>query len=97
MPFEWDESKNRSNLAKHKISLETARFVFDDPYALSVQDRVVEGEERWQTLGTISAIVVIVAHTYRGEDGDETIRLISARKANATERHRYAENRRRSE
>lgn len=42
MPFEWDEGKNRRNVAKHKISLETASLVFDDPWALSVHDRVVE-------------------------------------------------------
>ena len=34
MPFEWDEGKNRRNVAKHKISLETASLVFDDPWAL---------------------------------------------------------------
>ena len=53
MRFEWDEEKNRRNLAKHKISFETARLPFDDPRALSVQDRVVEGEERWQTMGMV--------------------------------------------
>jgi uncharacterized protein (DUF4415 family)/uncharacterized DUF497 family protein len=65
MRFEWDENKNRRNLAKHKISFETASLVFDDPQALSVQDRVVEGEERWQTLGMMSGIAIIVAHTIR--------------------------------
>jgi uncharacterized protein len=53
MRFEWDEEKNRSNLAKHKVSFETAISVFDDPFALSIQDRVVDGEERWQTSGMI--------------------------------------------
>ena|SRR5271154_3131908 len=91
MPFEWDEAKNRSNLAKHKISLETASLVFDDPDALSIQDRVVEGEERWQTLGMIVGILLIVVHAYRDQDGDEVIRLISARKATASERRAYAE------
>jgi uncharacterized DUF497 family protein len=31
MRFEWDEDKNRRGLAKHKVSFETARLVFDDP------------------------------------------------------------------
>ena len=96
MRFEWDENKNRGNLAKHKVSFETASLVFDDPQALSVQDRVVEGEERWQTLGMISGIVVIVAHVYRDEVGAEVIRLISARKATARERRAYAESQERS-
>ena len=65
MRFEWDEEKNRRNLAKHKISFGNAGLAFDDPRALSVQDCVVEGEERWQTLGMVSGIVVIVAHTWR--------------------------------
>jgi hypothetical protein len=29
--FEWDEEKNRANLAKHRIIFETAKLVFDDP------------------------------------------------------------------
>ena len=41
MRFEWDEDKNRRNLAKHKVSFETAKSVFDDPRALSIQDRGV--------------------------------------------------------
>ena len=91
MHFEWDEHKNRSNLEKHKISFETASLVFDDPQALSREDRVVDGEARWQTLGMVSGVVVIVAHVYRDQDGDEVIRIISARKATANERRAYAE------
>jgi uncharacterized DUF497 family protein len=51
MRFEWDEAKNRRNLAKNRISFETAKLVFEDPHALSIQDRAVENEERWQPLG----------------------------------------------
>jgi len=96
MRFEWDEDKNRRNLAKHKVSFETASLVFEDPRALSTQDRVVEGEERWQTLGMVSGIVLLVAYTYRDEVSGEVIRLISARKAIAHERRAYAKSQRRS-
>jgi uncharacterized DUF497 family protein len=96
MRFEWDDDKNRRNLAKHKFSFETARLVFDDPQVRSIQDRVVEGEERWQTIGMVSGTVLLVAHTYRGEAGDEVIRLISARKAVAHERRAYEKSRKRS-
>jgi uncharacterized DUF497 family protein len=66
MRFVWDEEKNRRNLAKHKISFETASLVFEDPFAISRLDRIVDGEERWQTMGLIdAAVVVIVAHTYK--------------------------------
>jgi hypothetical protein len=96
MRFEWDEDKSRRNLAKHKVSLETARLVFNDPLLRSVQDRVVEGEERWQTMGMVSGTVLLVAHTYREEASDEVIRLISARKAVARERREYAKGQGRS-
>ncbi len=89
MRFEWDEAKSRRNLKKHKVSFETARLVFDDPYARSIQDRVVDGEERWQTLGMIKGLIVLVAHTYRGEGEEEVIRIISARKATSAERRVY--------
>ena len=53
---------------------------------------MVEGEERWQTLGSVGGVVVLlVAHTFRDEEGEEVIRIISARKATARERRIYAE------
>ena len=30
MKFEWDEDKNKQNLAKHGINFETAILVFND-------------------------------------------------------------------
>ena len=91
MRFEWDEEKNRTNKATHKIAFETARLVFDDPRMLNVLDHVVDDEERWQTLGMVSGVIVIVAHTYREQDGIEKIRLISAGKATPGERRSYDE------
>jgi uncharacterized DUF497 family protein len=55
MRFEWDENKNKTNRDKHGVSFETAQLVFNDPHALSVQDRHECGEERWQTLGLVGA------------------------------------------
>jgi hypothetical protein len=95
MRFEWDEDKNRRNLAKHKLTFERASLVFEDPQQLNIQDRIVEGEERWQTLGMESGMVLLVAHTYRDEASGEVIRLISARKANAHEKRVYAKSQRR--
>src|SRR5579864_5156960 len=97
MRFEWDEKKNSRKLVKHRISFEMAKLVFSDPHALSVPERVVNGEERWQTLGRIkSATIVLVAHTYREENGDEVIRIIPSRKATAPERRAYEEGHERS-
>ena len=95
MRFEWDENKNRSNVAKHKVSFGTAIAVFDDPFALSIQDRVVDAGERWQTSGMIDDVILIVAHTWRDDGGDEVIRLISARKATGNERRAYAQDQQR--
>ena len=90
MRFAWDEKKNHRNLAKHRVSFETAKLVFDDPRAISRLDRVEDGEERWQTLGLAGGIVVLlVAHTYREDGGEEVIRIISARKATPHERKIY--------
>ena len=92
MRFIWDENKNRRNRAKHKISFETASLVFDDPHAISIIERIENGEERWQTLGLAAGIVVLlVAHTYLGQGGEEVIRIISARKATPQERKIYEE------
>lgn len=90
MQFEWDENKNRRNQLKHGISFEIAKLVFDDPAHLSIQDRYENGEERWQTLGLVSGITVLItAHTYRIDNGKEVIRIISARKATTQERRHY--------
>ncbi len=88
--FEWDPAKAATNLRKHRISFETAIRVFSDPLALSEHDRIEGYEQRWQTLGMVDGIVLLlVAHSLR-EDGDiDVIRIISARRATQTERRRY--------
>ncbi|MDG4877589.1 BrnT family toxin [Mesorhizobium sp. WSM4935] len=92
--FEWDLEKARFNLRKHGVSFETAIRVFSDPFALTEQDRVEGNEYRWQTIGVIEGILVLlVAHADREEDGFDVIRIISARRATTRERRRYAENR----
>ena len=92
MRFEWDEKKNQANRRKHKVSFETATLVFEDPHAISVLERIEEGEERWQTVGIAGGVVVMfVAHTYRESDGEEVVRIISARKATPRERSMYEE------
>ena len=91
---EWDEAIAKSNARKHGVRFEDAVLVFSDPYALVEQDRLEGGELRWQTLGLAGGIVLLpVAHTIRDEQGDEIIRIISARKAIRKERQRYDENR----
>jgi uncharacterized DUF497 family protein len=83
--FEWDEGKNSQNRRKHGVDFQVAALVFDDPNHLSEQDRFVDGEERWQTIGLVNELL-LVCHTWTGED---LIRIISARKATRKERTRY--------
>lgn len=92
MRFEWDPRKDKSNREKHGVSFDLVRRVFEDPNHLSIQDRHEGGEERWQTLGLIGSVAIfMVAHTYEDKDGEEVIRIISARKATKAERRRYDE------
>lgn len=88
--FEWDPAKAEKNLRKHGIRFEAAIRVFDDPLAVSTQDRIVNGECRWQTLGTVEGCtLLVVAHTVREADDVEIIRIISARRAEPKERRKY--------
>ena len=74
-----------------RISFETAKLVFEDPYHVSVRDRVVGGEERWQTFGMVGGGILVVAHAYWEEDEEEVIRMISARQATGREKRAYEE------
>jgi len=88
--FEWDPVKARSNERKHGVSFEIALHVFDDPEALVNHSRIEDGEYRWQTLGWVGGLLLLlVAHTVRFEGDDEVIRIISARRADRRERKRY--------
>ena len=92
MRFEWDEGKSRQNLAKHGVSFDTATLVFEDPHSVSRFDRIKNGAKRWQTLDRAGAVtVLLVAHVDLEEDGELTIRIISARKATSHERKAYEE------
>lgn len=95
MRFVWDSAKAEGNLKKHHVGFEIAARVFADPFALSEQDRIEDGEHRWQTLGLVEGcLLLLVAHTvWDDEDGAEVIRIISARKAEPKERRRYEQNR----
>lgn len=90
MNVTWDPEKDAINRNKHGVSFETAALVFNDPFHLSVMNRIVEGEERWRTMGQIGGVLIlVVAHTYQEQNGEETIRIISARKATRSERRYY--------
>jgi hypothetical protein len=93
MRFDWDEEKNQSNRRKHGIGFEEAQTVFDDPLAVSIADREHSiAEERWLTTGVSSeGRLLVVAHTYLVLNGEELIRIISARRPTTHERRSYEE------
>ena len=87
--FEWDENKNSINKQKHEVAFEEARTVFFDPDALVIfNPDHSDYEERFLIMGYSHRLrLLVVCHCYRG--ADETIRLISARKANRNEAAQY--------
>ena len=88
--FEWDGRKAEINFRKHGVRFEEAALVFGDPFALSEQDRIENGEQRWQTIGMVGGcLLLLVAHTVRFEKGAEIVRIISARRVSRKERSRY--------
>jgi uncharacterized DUF497 family protein len=93
MEITWREKKRLLNLRKHGLDFALAQQVVSDPLAVTVFDRVEDGEERWHTIGAILSgtfvKVVVVVHTYP-EPGDENwIHVISVRAADPRERRRY--------
>lgn len=87
--FEWDDAKAQANLKKHKIDFEEATSIFNDPFSITIHDPDHSlDEERFIELGMSSkSRILIVVYTEQGG----TIRIISSRKANPTERRRYEE------
>jgi len=87
--FEWDEAKAAANLAKHGVSFDEAKTVFDDPLFVDFYDPEHSVDEhRYITLGeSQQGRLLIVAYTGR----DEVTRLISAREVTSTEREAYEE------
>ena len=63
--FEWDEGKDRANIAKHSVGFDEARKVFSDPRVILREDRVVEGEERLHAIGYVGRVLLVV-HTVKG-------------------------------
>jgi uncharacterized DUF497 family protein len=92
--FEWDVRKARANLRKHGVSFDEAESVFYDDEALILDDPEHSGDEdRFILLGLSSVLrLLVVIHCFRG--ADDTIRIISARKATPSEAGQYEARRR---
>ncbi len=86
LTFEWNENKSQGNSKKHGITFEEAKTVFNDTFAITIDDPDHSDEEnRFLLLGVGSGMrMLVVCHCYR--ETDEVIRLISARKGDRRER-----------
>jgi uncharacterized DUF497 family protein len=85
--FEWDEDKAASNVAKHEISFEEAATVFSSDDTLETTDAV--DASRVITVGfSAAARILLVVSTEVDED---RVRIISARRATASERRAFEE------
>lgn len=86
--FTWDEAKAVANAAKHGIRFETATEVF---FASDRQDvpspHAADPEPRTIAYGTVDGLLLAVVYTFDGQ----AVRIISARRANRTERKRHGQ------
>jgi len=85
--FEWDPEKAAANLKRHRVSFSEAAGVLEDPLSTTFPDEAhSEQEMRFLTIGASHrGRVLVVAHTER----NDTIRIISARRATRREREFY--------
>ena len=91
MGYVWDPAKAEANLTEHGVSFADAATVLEDDFALTREDPDSEGEQRFVTLGMSSfANLLVVVYTYREPD---SIRIISAWKANQRQRLGYEQDR----
>ncbi|SPF48986.1 conserved hypothetical protein [Candidatus Sulfotelmatobacter kueseliae] len=88
MELEWDEAKNRANIRKHGFDFADAEEMFRGALVVRPDTREDYGEDRWIGIGMIRGQVAFVAFAERRED---TIRIVSLRKADHEERREYEE------
>jgi uncharacterized DUF497 family protein len=87
MEFEWNKEKAAINLAKHGVSFEEAKTVFDDLLYVDFYDPDHSTDEhRYLIIGASQhGRLLLISYTER----DNKVRLISAREATRTERETY--------
>lgn len=91
LTFEWDEVKAKANFKKHKVSFEEGKTIFNDSFLFTFPDTEHSiNEERYINIGiSANGRVLVLTHTER----HDRIRIISCRKATASERRFYEEDR----
>lgn len=88
MEFEWDEAKSNACFADRGFDFGFAIRVFNDSdRVVEIDDRFDYGETRCRAIGRIDGRTYVVVYTMR----HETLRVISARKANRKESIRHGQ------
>ncbi len=88
MSFEWDENKRAENIGKHELDFIDAWQIFDAPMLVNIDNREDYGEIRFIGFGFLRNLVVAIVFT---EPDEQTIRVISLRKAFKYEREQFEE------
>lgn len=86
MKYIWDRRKNETNVKKHELDFADAYKVFESPMLVDLDKKEEYGDERWIDVGLMENRVVVVVFT---ELDENTIRIISFRKATSREREYY--------
>lgn len=88
--YQWDERKNRANQRKQGVAFEEARTAFLDENARRVSDPDHSiGEDRYILVGlSIRLRLLVVCHSF--VESERIIRIISARRADPSERRDYS-------
>ncbi len=83
MRYQWDDDKERNNIAAHGVSLSLAVSMFE--FAVVEFPDPHPGEDRIRALGSIDNRVLFCVYTDRGD----VRRIISLRKATGNEQKTY--------
>jgi len=84
--FEWDDNKNRLNIKNHELDFADAWMIFEGPMLIDIDKRANYGEERLIGIGFLYNFVVVIVFS---EPKEDTIRVISLRKALNYERENF--------
>lgn len=87
MQIEFDPAKDEANREKHGLSLALAELFDLEAALLAVDERHDYNEEQFVALGPLGDRLHVMVFTVR----DESIRVISLRKANRREVKKYDE------
>jgi len=86
MRFNWTSGKAARNRLKHGVDFADAVIALEDDDALTIEDHGYD-EQRFKSLGLGPGLkVLFVVHAL---DGEDCIRIISARKASQGEIRQY--------